>query len=275
MAPTSSPLTPTSSSGISEDAERFAPGPSKVQDTFNTQQVVLDQMPRPATVDPPPAEGLGGASGDATSWFGPEPGPKPEPDHLIGRLWSHPRTKAAVLVLASVVAVVLIIWGLRIATKSPSSGAPLVTTTTSSPAQHAAQVAPISAAELTKYEGYAAGLKTANEAAASGFVGKGSSGRHALTQTQVAEVVTSYGVALNLYDFQLHFIQWPASMQTAIAVDHAQFKALMSFLQSFNVVAPAGMSAWLTQLHDRTRTTETADNQIRKDLGLPSSSSFP
>jgi hypothetical protein len=49
----------------------------------------------------------------------------------------------------------------------------------------------------------------------------------------------------------------------------------MSFLQSFNIVVPGGMSAWLAQFHDRTRTTETADNQIRKVLGLPSSSSFP
>jgi hypothetical protein len=134
-------------------------------------------------------------------------------------------------------------------------------------------VAPISAAQMTQYDGYAAGLKTANEAATRGFVGVGST--HAPTQTQVAGVVTSYGVAVNLYDFQLHFIQWPASMQTAIAVDHAQFKALLSFLQSFNIVAPSGMSAWLAQFHARTRTTEAADNEIRKDLGLPSSSSFP
>ena len=177
------------------------------------------------------------------------------------------------LVLAGAVAVVLIIWGLRIATKSPSSGAPLTTTTTFSPAHHAPLAAPISTAQLTQYEGYAAGLKKANEAATKGLVGVGST--HSPTQTQAAGVVTSYGVALNLYDFQLHFIQWPTSMQTAIALDHAQFKALMSFLQSFNTVAPTGMSAWLTQLHDRTGTTETADNQIRTDLGLPSSSSFP
>jgi hypothetical protein len=178
-----------------------------------------------------------------------------------------------VLGLAGVVAVVLIIWGLRIATKSPSSGAPLTTTTTSSPAQHTPQVAPISAAQMTLYDGYAAGLKNGNEAATRGFVGVGST--HVPTQTQLAGVVTSYWVAVNLYDFQLHFIQWPASMQTAIAVDHAQFTALKSFLQSFNIAAPTGMNAWLAQLHDRTRTTETADNQIRKDLGLPSSSSFP
>jgi hypothetical protein len=178
-----------------------------------------------------------------------------------------------VLGLAGVVAVVLIIWGLRIATKSPSSGAPLPTTTTSSPAQHTPQVAPISAAQMTLYDGYAAGLKNGNEAATRGFVGVGST--HVPTQTQLAGVVTSYWVAVNLYDFQLHFIQWPASMQTAIAVDHAQFTALKSFLQSFNIAAPTGMNAWLAQLHDRTRTTETADNQIRKDLGLPSSSSFP
>ena len=49
----------------------------------------------------------------------------------------------------------------------------------------------------------------------------------------------------------------------------------MSFLQSISFVSPTGMSTWLSQMHTRTGTAQTADNQIRQDLGLPSSSSFP
>lgn len=132
-------------------------------------------------------------------------------------------------------------------------------------------VAPIPAAQLTKYEQYAQALQTANDTATKGFVGAGSTP----TPAQIGAVVAPYWTALNLYDFQLHFIQWPASMQTAIAVDHAQLKSLMSFLKSISLVSPTGMNLWLSDLHNRTNTTQTADNQIRQDLGLPSSSSFP
>ena len=49
----------------------------------------------------------------------------------------------------------------------------------------------------------------------------------------------------------------------------------MSFLQSFSEVSPTGVGPWLSQFHDRADTAQTADNQVRQDLGLPSSSSFP
>jgi hypothetical protein len=184
----------------------------------------------------------------------------------------------AVLCLAAALAVILIIWGIRVTHKDPGSSgpslpAPTTATTqpaTSNPAQ-AASVAPIDSSQLAQYEQFAAALQTANGVAAKAFVDAGST----LTTTQLAPVVTAYGSALNLYDFQLHFIAWPASMQPAIQADHVQFKALMSFLQSFSIVTPTGMSAWLSDLHSRAGTTQAADNVIRKDLGLPSSSSFP
>ena len=128
---------------------------------------------------------------------------------------------------------------------------------------------PIDSAQLAQYDGYAAALQTANGVAAKAFVDAGSSP----STTQLAPVVTAYGSALNLYDFQLHFINWPASMESAIALDHAQLKALMSFLQSFSIVTPTGMSTWLVDLHNRAGTAQAADNVIRRKLGLSSSSS--
>ena len=73
-------------------------------------------------------------------------------------------------------------------------------------------MAPIDAAELTKYEQYAQGLQTANGVATRGFVSTNSTP----TPAQLVAVDTAYRSALNLDDFQLNFIQWPASMQTAI-----------------------------------------------------------
>ena len=84
-------------------------------------------------------------------------------------------------------------------------------------------VVPLTAAQLTQYKGYAAGMQRANVTATKSFVGAGSTP----TQSQLAQVVSTYGAAVNLYDFQLRFIQWPASMQAAITVDHAQLESLV------------------------------------------------
>ncbi len=248
-------------------------GPAPVQSAADTQPVMVEPMPGPATVDPSAPEVPEDASEDASS------SSEPWPDHPIGRLWSHPRTKVVVLCLAAVVAVILIIWGIRLVSKGSGSGNPSTTATTATTATHHAAshvhqpafVAPIDTANLTKYQQYAAGIDTANATATTAFVGAGSTP----TLAQVTPVVTAYRTALNLYDFQLRFIQWPASMQPAITVEHAQLEALVSFLQSISTVTPTGVSPWLSQLHIRAATAQTADNQIRQDLGLPSTSSFP
>jgi hypothetical protein len=186
----------------------------------------------------------------------------------------------AVLCLAAAVAVILVIWGIRMTHKNPASSGPSLPPASTSSTQPStsqtvqtttAVVAPIDSAQLTQFEQYSAGLQTANATAAKAFVDAGST----VSTTQLAPVVTAYGSALNLYDFQLHFIQWPTSMQSAIQAEHAQLKALMSFLQSFSIVTPTGMSAWLFDLHSRAGSAQSTDNEIRRDLGLPNTSSFP
>ncbi len=254
-------------------------GPSEPPDpTADTQTVVLDPTLGPVRVDPAVPMGIEDAAADASLS---ELGPRHRAETWLAPirlLWSHRWTKVAVLCLAAAVAVILVIWGIRLTHKDPGSGGPTVppssTTTTRPATSHIAPtafVAPLNSAQLAQYEQYAAGLQTANGVAAKGFVGAGSTS----TSTQLAPVAAAYRTAVNLYDFQLRFIQWPASMQPAIQVDHAQLEALVSLLTSYPAVSPAGTSAWLAELHNSASTAETADNQIRKDVGLPRSSSFP
>ena len=201
----------------------------------------------------------------------------PGTDQARRHWWSHPRVKFVVLGLAAVVVVLLIVWGIRFANKNPSSGDVSTTTVTQPAAQqgnHATSgthTVPITAAQLTKYERWATALQKSSETATKGFIAEGSTP----TTAQATAVVTPFYSAVHLYDAELHLIAWPTSMQTAIEVDHAQMNALMSFLQSFRFVSSTGMSAWLSQLHDRSGSVQTADNQVRQYLGLPSSSSFP
>ena len=180
----------------------------------------------------------------------------------------------AVVCVAAVVAVGLVIGGLRFFVKNPGSGdGPSTTGTQSAPsASHGGHpAAPVSAAQLTQFKGYAATLQQANQVASTGLVSTGGTP----TMTQAAADVTSYHAALNLYGTQLHTISWPTSMQSAVDVEYAQLEALMSFLQSFNSVTAPSMSAWLTQLRDRAGTMQSADNHVRQALGLPTTSSFP
>ena len=240
--------------------------------TADTQKVVLEPAPRPVTADPAAALFPEDASGDATSPS--ERGPKrwAKTTHgLIGPLWSHRWTKVTVVFLAAAVTVLLIIWGIRLANDNSSSGdASFAPPSTTHPAQKAF-VAPLTAAQLTLYEHDAAGLQRANAAARKGFARAGNTP----TTAKLEPVITAYRSALNLYDLRLHFVQWPASMQSAIQADHAQFAALMNDLQSFSMIDPSGTRAWLSGFHSQSATTQTADNQIRRDLGLPRSSSFP
>ena len=215
------------------------------------------------------------APDDAAMAFGPEP--KLEPDRPVRRLWSHPWVKAGVLGLSALLAVLVIIWGIRqFAANSNSSQQSATNTTTPTASIAHKGPPPISAAQLTQFEGYARELQKANETATKGFISAGTNA----TQAHVAAVISSYHSALNLYYFQLHFIHWPASMETATVIEYAQLQTLMSFLQSFSsadptAAGPNALAAWLSQLHNRTGTTQAADNQIRQDLGLPATSSFP
>jgi hypothetical protein len=265
-----------------QDGERSGPvtsEPSLVRSSTDTQPVELEPMPTAPTptLEPNPTRDQGTAVGDSASWlefeYGPEP--KPEPDRPNGRLTSRSRLKVfGFVALGLILAAALAFGGIALFDKSPTSSGRTQTTHNPPPARatHPGHPAsPITAAQLTQYEGYAQGLQTANLAATHGFDRTGATP----TPSQLVLVDVAYGAALNTYNNELGSITWPTSMQSAVEADHAQLLALMSFLRSFSIVQASGETAWLVQLHNRTSTAQTADNQVRGDLGLARSVSFP
>jgi hypothetical protein len=49
----------------------------------------------------------------------------------------------------------------------------------------------------------------------------------------------------------------------------------ISFLQSISSENTATLNSWFAQLHTQANETETADNLVRKDVGLASTGSYP
>ena len=232
---------------------------------------------------------------DAASWFTqlpseaqPKSGPGATPDAgpAAGRDQSPTRSRIrwALVTLAAVAVVILIIGGIRYLGRSPDAADQ--TTTTSSPSTSSPStsspstsslstsnrsVAQITPTQLAQFQGFEAGLQKANALATKGFDTKGTTP----TNAQLAAVAGSYRSALNLYGFQLHTIPWPASMQGGVQDDYQHLLLVMNTLQAFSSAAPTGARTWLTDLHNQTRAMQSADNQVRRDLGLPATSSFP
>ena len=215
------------------------------------------------------------AAEDAAGWLGVEPEEKYEPDGRVHRLWSHPWAKTAALSAAAVVAALGIIWGVRLlagggSTSTSGSSTPAtVSRSSASVALHSP--APISAAQLAKYDGYAQGLQRANVLADKQLADVGSSP----TVSELTPRIATYRSALNLYYFQLHFIDWPASLRPIVDIDEAQLQDQMTYLSSLSSSSTASTTAWLSELRGRSASTQSADNEVRSALGLPVSRSFP
>jgi hypothetical protein len=235
--------------------------------------VVAESVVAPAQSD----EGFG-------DFFETPVGAAPEQQHgpygPLTRLWAHPWTKLAALCLVVVVAVLVIIGGLRLAHKNPDSGSGPTPTTATLPTTksaattsttQAAAAIPVTAAQLAQYKQYSTAFEAANAATKTGLAGAGASP----TLAQITPVVASYLNALKLYNLQFHYVQWPASMQTDISTDEAQLSAMMNFLPSVGSIAATDAATWLSELHAQATTLQAAEDKIHQDLGLPASSSLP
>ena len=261
-----------------ETPQRVADPPVPSDPDAETQTVVLEPTPHAVAEDAGTTINPEGVPNDADSVSEPEPKRRAETRRgPIGRIWTHRTTKVVVVCLAAVIAVVLVIWGIRLTHKSPDSSGPNLptasTTTTVAASSKTAQtdfVLPVTSAQLAQYKQYAAAMETANTTAKAGLAGLG----NPATVSQITPVATAYLAALNLYNLQIHYLQWPASMQADVAADDSQLSALINFVQSVGAVGPTGVNAWVAQLRTEAATTQAADNKLHRDLGLPNSPSI-
>jgi hypothetical protein len=263
----------TPSGPVAPPTEQIPLPPEGVTPPAETADLLTEADHESRTATATPQEDSSFVEG-TTSWFGHEPEARAAPESLLRRFSSSSTTRWVLLGVAAVVVVVLIIVGIRHFASNPGSAGPSVTTTTQAPTHRVSHnhfVAPISVAELIQYEGYAATFQSGNLSASAALAKEG----NAPTAGQLDLALLSYRQVLNVYKLDLAVIRWPASMQTAIAADTAQLQQLASSLGSFGSVSPTGIPAWLSQFHILANSTQTDDNVVRRDLGLPASSAFP
>jgi hypothetical protein len=80
---------------------------------------------------------------------------------------------------------------------------------------------------------------------------------------------------LNTFELNQHSLQWPTALQVPSQDLSLRIHTLVSELTSISSVTPDTLSSWLAQFHALASKTQTADNLIRKDIGLPTTSSYP
>jgi hypothetical protein len=181
-----------------------------------------------------------------------------------------PRRWGRVVVgLVSVVAVVVIVALIRANAPGETPGTLTPTTVTSGSASHAALI-PVSSRALDQFTSVSKPLNAANVT-----VTKALANGSNQTVPQITQEVAPYITALDKFLYTSHSIVWPEALQVPAEDLTLRTQALITFLQSASTTNPAALSSWFAQLHSLGTQAVTADNLIRKDIGLSPTSSYP
>jgi hypothetical protein len=167
-------------------------------------------------------------------------------------------------------AVVLIVALIRANAPGETPGTLTPTTVTSAGSASHAAVIPVSATVLNQFKSVSAPLNAANVT-----VTKALANGSNQTVPQITQEVAPYAAALEKFVYTFNLIQWPESLQVPAEDLDLRTKALITFLQSAPTTNPAALSSWFAQLHSLGTQAVTADNLIRKDIGLSPTSSYP
>ena len=171
--------------------------------------------------------------------------------------------------ILAVVIVVVIVTIIRI-TASGSDPGSLTPTTVKPDGSAPVATIPVSSSVRAAFAAASAQLDVANETVTRALA----SGSNQ-TVAQVAQEVTPYSTALNTFNFRTHFLAWPQSVAVQAEDVTLRTKALISFLDSISSTSQVELSSWYTQLHALATQTQTAENLVRKDLGMSPTSSYP
>jgi hypothetical protein len=232
-------------------------------------QAAVPQVVVPQTApveDPSPYEP--DAVGEDAGRTSDEPAPG-EPDPLPTEApWRFGKLILIVVTALIVVAIVAIIRSSAANPNPSDSLTPTSVTHTTSAATPA--LIPVSSSVKSAFSAASVDLTAANVA-----VTRALAGGAAQSPAQVAQEVAPYVTALDTFNFKNHFLAWPETLQVPGEDLTLRTDELIHFLSSISSASPTTLTSWFAQLHSLARLTETTDNAIRKDIGLPASNSYP
>jgi hypothetical protein len=167
----------------------------------------------------------------------------------------------------AIVVVVVVVAIIR--SNSPGSTPGSLTPETVKSGTHAPLI-PVSTTVLTQFTVASTRLNAANVTVTHALAD--SSGQ---SVAQITQELSPYVTSLTDYAYTVHFIAWPLAMQVPAEDLTLRTQDLISFLQSISSETTGTLKSWFAQLHTLANETETADNLVRKDVGLDSNSSYP
>jgi hypothetical protein len=192
-----------------------------------------------------------------------------EPDSLPTK--APRRFGKLILIVVTALIVVAIVAIIRSSASNPDASDSLTpTSVTHSKSAPPPAIIPVSSTVKSDFSAASVDLTTANAA-----VTRALAGGAVQSSAQVAQEVAPYVTALNTFNFRTHYLAWPATLQVPSEDLTLRTSELISFLSSISSVTPTTLTSWFAQFHSLARLTETTDNAIRKDIGLPATTSYP
>jgi len=265
------PLTvpgPSVDSPLSETTWRplpYDPPAIRVDDASPTMTPPSHRIEPPIDLAPP-----AGVNGSPATTLDPIAEPETEPDELEIPPSTARRVAKSLLWLIPVVVVVGLVAIITTHNPGETSGSLTPTTVTPSGGAHAATI-PVSPTVLAQFNSVSKPLNAANTTVTHALASSSSS----QSFTQVAAEVAPYGTALSAFAFEFQSISWPATMQAPSHDLTLRTQALIRFLPSISSASFDTLNAWFTQFHVLAANVQTADNLIRRDIGLPATNSYP
>lgn len=185
----------------------------------------------------------------------------PAPERFLRR-WG-----GAIPWVMAVVVVVVVVAIIR--SNSPGSTPGSLTPETVKSGTHAALI-PVSNTVLNQFTVASTRLDAANVTVTHALAN--SSGQ---SVAQVTQELSPYVTSLSEFAYTVHFVAWPQALGVPAQDLTLRTQDFISFLQSISSENTATLNSWFAQLHTQANETETADNLVRKDVGLASTGSYP
>ncbi|MGO8862431.1 MAG: hypothetical protein ACLQRH_16955 [Acidimicrobiales bacterium] len=166
--------------------------------------------------------------------------------------------------------VVVVVVGVIRLTSSNSPGSLTPTTVTPATSSPVAATGSVAALTRAKYLAASKQMDVANAAAAHGL-----SGATGDSVAGVNQALGPYERALQTFVYTVHGLSWPGATLVSTEELTQQIETLVTYSTTVASVDPATLNAWLVRFRSLATSVQTADNIVRRQIGIATTTSYP